>query len=236
MAMTRILYVFPHPDDESFGPSLAICRQLREGDEVHLLTLTRGGATKQRHRLGLTIEEMGKLRHREMLCVEKELGLSSMRVLDLPDGGLGELDPPVIEAVVADHIGRVRPEVLVTYPVHGISGFADHLVTHAVVKQIFCDMREATFAPRRLAFFTLLPSDVPDGAISLQTSRPDLVDCEIEVDEQDVAKAERALACYESYQEIVDAQQPLLRTGRTVYFEIFGEDHAPRLKSLREGL
>jgi LmbE family N-acetylglucosaminyl deacetylase len=33
-----ILYVYPHPDDESFGPALAIARQVREGHRVFLLT------------------------------------------------------------------------------------------------------------------------------------------------------------------------------------------------------
>ena len=48
----RILYIYPHPDDESFGPAGVMAKQRREGHEVHLLTLTRGGATRQRHRYG----------------------------------------------------------------------------------------------------------------------------------------------------------------------------------------
>ncbi|MEM8600085.1 MAG: PIG-L family deacetylase, partial [Bacteroidota bacterium] len=36
-----LLYVFPHPDDESFCPGPAMARQAREGHAVHLLTLTR---------------------------------------------------------------------------------------------------------------------------------------------------------------------------------------------------
>jgi len=34
----KILYVFPHPDDESFGPARAIAAQVRAGHEVFLLT------------------------------------------------------------------------------------------------------------------------------------------------------------------------------------------------------
>ncbi|PIT92498.1 MAG: hypothetical protein COU08_02200 [Candidatus Harrisonbacteria bacterium CG10_big_fil_rev_8_21_14_0_10_42_17] len=41
--MTKFLYIFPHPDDESFGPAQAIAKHIEEGDEVHLLTLTKGG-------------------------------------------------------------------------------------------------------------------------------------------------------------------------------------------------
>ncbi|MFC2176745.1 PIG-L family deacetylase, partial [Bacteroidota bacterium] len=35
----RLLYIFPHPDDESFGPIPAIHQQLAQGNEVFLLTL-----------------------------------------------------------------------------------------------------------------------------------------------------------------------------------------------------
>ncbi len=57
----RILYIFPHPDDESFGPANAMSKQVREGNEVYLLTLTKGGATKQRHKYGYSIKEMGEV-------------------------------------------------------------------------------------------------------------------------------------------------------------------------------
>jgi LmbE family N-acetylglucosaminyl deacetylase len=39
----KIMYIFPHPDDESFGPAGAINKQIEEGNEVILLTLTKGG-------------------------------------------------------------------------------------------------------------------------------------------------------------------------------------------------
>ena len=56
----RILYVFAHPDDESFGPARAISKQRRQGHEVYLLTLTRGGATRLRHKFGYSVDEMGE--------------------------------------------------------------------------------------------------------------------------------------------------------------------------------
>jgi len=52
----RILYIFPHPDDESFGPARAMAAQRRQAHDVYLLTLTRGEATKVRHKFGWTLE------------------------------------------------------------------------------------------------------------------------------------------------------------------------------------
>ncbi len=227
----KILYVFPHPDDESFGPALAIARQLRDGHRVFLLTLTRGEATRQRHRLGLSLEEMGEVRFREMQEVERILGLSGMTVLDFPDSRLAGLDPRTLETAVEGHIREVRPDVVVTYPVHGISGFPDHLVSHAVVKRAFCRLRdeEPDAAPKRLAFFTLAESDEPDGLFELSVSAPEEIDVAQDVGDEEVARAQEALAAYETYQEVVEAADPLGRAGRTVYFEVFQETHSPRL-------
>jgi N-acetylglucosamine malate deacetylase 2 len=239
----RLLYVFPHPDDESFGPALAIARQRREGDEVHLLTLTRGGATRQRQRLGLSVDEMGAVRVREMACVEEVLGLASLTVLDLPDGGLKHLDPRDVEAPIAAAVDRVGPDVLVTYAVHGISGHPDHLVAHAVVKRLFCDRRGTPGAPggpgtpRRLALFTLLPpEDGQPDPMKLGTSRPEDIGCAIEVGDEEVETARRALACYETYREVIEQHDPLARIGRRIYFELFGERHERPLAGLGEGL
>ena len=150
----KLLYVFPHPDDESFGPAAAMHAQLRAGHDVYLLTLTRGGATKQRHKLGLSVEQMGEVRHEEMRAVEKTLGLTGMTVLNLPDSGLKEMDPRDIERVVTEHVQAVRPHVLVSYPVHGISGFHDHLVMHAVIKNVYLNLKDrGVDYLHRLAFF-----------------------------------------------------------------------------------
>ena len=76
----RILYIFPHPDDESFGPARAIAAQRRQGHDVFLLTLTRGEATKVRHNFGWTLEQMGEARYRELLDVRTTLDLTDIRV------------------------------------------------------------------------------------------------------------------------------------------------------------
>lgn len=234
----RILYIFPHPDDECFGPAPAIARQRRDGDEVFLLTLTRGEATKQRHRLGLSKAEMGRVRLAEMLEVEKTLDLSGMTVLQFPDGRLAREDPRRLEEAVEAEIRRVRPDVVVTYAVHGISGFPDHLVTHAVVKRVFCELRDLfpEVAPRRLAFFTLAESEADDGIFRLKTSAEEDIAVAVEASSEDMALAHRALHCYETYLEVIEKADPLGRAGSTIYFELFGESPPARLESLSWGL
>lgn len=220
-----LLYVFPHPDDESFGPAPAIARQVREGQAVHVLTLTRGGATKQRHRLGLSVDEMGAVREREMRCVARALGLASLTVLDLPDGGLADLDPRRVERAVEEAVERLRPDVLVTYAVFGNSGHADHLVTHAAVKRVFCALREAApeTAPRRLALFALPENELEGAAPHLRGVDPARIGARVSFSDADRARAEAALACYETYAEVVRKHRPLEQVAAGVAFELFGE-------------
>lgn len=233
----KILYIFPHPDDESFGPAPAIAAQRRKGHEVYLFTLTKGEATKQRFRLGISKEEMGKIRYEEMQCVEKVLDLNGMTVVDLPDSGLKEMDPADIEEVIRNQVERIQPDILVTYAVHGISGFEDHLVSHAVVKSVYCDMkREGKNYPKRLAFFTHFSKDESKGKFNLRSSKQEDIDCWIEASDEDYQKFEEALDCYETYQQVIEDSNVKEEVGTRVPFEIFQEDFDPPLSDLAEQL
>jgi N-acetylglucosamine malate deacetylase 2 len=236
----RILYIFPHPDDESFGPAPVMWQQLEQGHEVYLLTLTRGGATKIRHELGLSVEEMGQVRYKEMQQVEQVLGLTDMTVLDLPDNGMAEMDPRDIEAVVAEHIRKVEPQIVVSYAVHGVSGFHDHLVMHAVVKRVYLEMKDSgDNYLKRLAFLTL-PNQTEqfrqNGQFIMKHSSPSLIDCEIQLREQDIEIFKKALSCYETYQATIKQSGVVEAIGDKVYFEIYQEDHKPPLANLTDKL
>jgi LmbE family N-acetylglucosaminyl deacetylase len=233
----KILYVYPHPDDESFGPAPVMSKQRREGHEVYLLTLTKGGATKQRHRLGLSVEEMGDVRYEEMHNVARTLDLSGMTILDLPDSGLKELDPRHIEMVVDDEVCQVRPHVIVSYPVHGISGFHDHLIAHAIVKRVFVDLRGNVPELQRLAFHTITEDAAAlSPHFPLSGSTDDEIDCIIEVGEHDVQAGQKALDCYVTFQETIDKSGARESVGRPVVFELFDESHTPPLTDLFAGL
>lgn len=232
----KILYIFPHPDDESFGPAAAMHAQLQQGHEVYLYTLTKGGASRQRFKYNLSIEEMGEVRYREMLNVERTLGLNGMKVDDFPDSGLKEMDPRIIERALEQHIGEIKPDIVVSYPVHGISGFHDHLIMHAVIKRVFLAMRDngANYL-RRLAFFTLPDNGKPlfeKDWWRLKQSEAELIDCVITLNDADRKALREALDCYETYRETIEQTNVAEKIGDTVYFEIFGETFAPPLNDL----
>ncbi len=233
----KILYIFPHPDDESFGPANAMSKQVREGHEVYLLTLTKGGATKQRHKYGYTIEEMGEVRHKEMLEVARVLNLTGMTVLDLPDGGLKEMDPREIEKVIKDEIEKIKPDVVVTYAVHGISGFHDHLVSHAVVKSAFVELKDKAPYLKRLVFFTITEDAAKmQKHFHINGSKDEEIDCVYEVDDIDVENARKALDCYVTFRETIEASDIKNQILKKVNFEIYREKHSPKLNNIFEKL
>lgn len=236
--MATFLYIFPHPDDESFGPAPGIARQRREGHEVHLLTLTRGEATTQRERLGYTKEQMANARYREMQKVASALDLTSLTVLEYPDGQLAELNPLLLEEEIADHIHATAPDVLITYPIHGVSGHPDHLVTHSVTKRVVCSLRaDGASTPKRLAFFTLgPPTETSERPDHLQHSPAELIDCTFSVTDADLERARDALDCYETYRPVIEEHQPLQAVREEISYELFGESYDPPLPTLLESL
>ena len=233
----RVLYVYPHPDDESFGPAHVMHRHRREGHDVYLLTLTRGGATRQRFKYDYTVDRMGEVRLAEMLDVEKALNLSGMTVLDLPDSGLKEMDPRDIEKVVREGIEAVEPNVIVSYPVHGISGFHDHLVTHAVIKRVFLEMKPTHAYLKRLAFITLFEDSAAKAEhFRLSGSTDAEIDCIIESEEVDRQAHLAALDCYTTFQETIDKSGVRDHAGTPSPFEFFQESLDPPLTDLFEEL
>lgn len=234
-----ILYVFPHPDDESFGPAPALAKQRRQGHDVHLLTLTRGEATSERHKYGYSEREMGEVRSEEMQEMADVLDLSSLTVLDFPDGELADLDPRPLEDAVEKRMRAIEPAVVVTYAVHGLSGHLDHIVGHAVVKRAFCALRDdgASYL-RRLAFYALPPEADPDAcpAPARLTPKED-IDIVVEFEQEDLERAEAALDCYVTYRDVIEENDPLGNVERHgVCFEAFQASPRPRLRDLTEDL
>ncbi len=233
----KILYIYPHPDDESFGPAHVMSKQLRQGHEVFLLTLTRGGATRQRFKYDYSIAEMGGVRFEEMQRVNEVLGLSGMTILDLPDSGLKEMDPREIEKAVVDEIEKIKPEVLVSYAVHGISGFHDHLVTHAIVKRAFVELRESNDYLKRLAFVTVPEEESKKSKhFSLNFSTAEEIDCVVQVEAKDIENSHRALDCYVTFQETIEKSGIKEFIGCKASFEFYQESFDPPLRDLFERL
>jgi LmbE family N-acetylglucosaminyl deacetylase len=126
MTAHRLLAVFAHPDDEAFrcGGTLALLAQ--RGVQVHSITFTRGQAGSCGQPPICRHEQLGAVRTAELQCSCRALGIPPPLVLDYEDGRLAEVEADEGAAMITAQIRAVQPQILLTWPLHGLSGHADH--------------------------------------------------------------------------------------------------------------
>lgn len=125
-----VLAVVAHPDDESFGLGSVIAAFIEAGARVDVLCFTKGEASTLHGVDG----DLGDIRRGELTDAARALGITSVYLLDYPDGRLLEQDL----AELADHaVGAAREancDGILVFDSTGITGHADHIqATRAAV-------------------------------------------------------------------------------------------------------
>ena len=135
----RFLFVGPHPDDIEIGAGATAAALAAGGKTIRFLICT-DGRYGTANRPDIPPEEMAEIRKKESLAAAAELGVDSVRFLDLCDGGF--YDPAELKSRIAAEIGEFQPEVVfgpdpcVTSECH-----RDHLNVGEAVREV------AHFAP-----------------------------------------------------------------------------------------
>ncbi len=135
MEPKRLLCVFAHPDDESYGPGGTIARGSREGVEVFLLMFTAGEAGTIGTSKELTRDELGRRRRLELAAACEALGVREHRVLGAPDGGVASVDRTWAVSEILTDIRRYRPHVAMTFHRRGVSSHPDHIAVAMFLDQ-----------------------------------------------------------------------------------------------------
>jgi LmbE family N-acetylglucosaminyl deacetylase len=169
----RLLAVFAHPDDETFGAGGTLALYARRGVEVHLVCATRGelGEAPPGWKGFPTI---GAMRESELQCAASVIGLAGVHFLGYRDSGMpGSPDnlhsqalaaAPLEETAraVARHIRRLRPQVVITFDPIGGYRHPDHIAAHRATVEAFRMAADpgwypedgAPFSPQKLYFHT----------------------------------------------------------------------------------
>jgi len=147
--VARLLAVFAHPDDETFGPGGTLARYAASGVEVHYACATRGEAGEVAAESLNGYEDVAHLRTAEVECAARILGIQEVHFLGYRDSGMPGSednlhpkslqqapDQEVIGRIVA-LIRRLRPQVLITFDPHGGYGHPDHVKIHRVTTEAF---------------------------------------------------------------------------------------------------
>ncbi len=145
----RLLVVYAHPDDESFGNAGTILRYSSSGVAVHYACATRGEVGQVAPEFLAGYADIGALRTVEQMCAAETLGLAAVHFLGHRDSGMtGSPDnehpdaliqqPPArVAGQVVAIIRAVRPQVVVTFGPYGGYGHPDHIACHRAATAAF---------------------------------------------------------------------------------------------------
>jgi len=171
--------VLAHPDDESLGTGGTLAKYAAEGVETYLLTATRG----ERGRFGEghdrpSADIVGQTREAELRAAASELGVREVTVLGYPDGGVDAVDPELAQKEIAEHLCRIRPQVVITFGPDGAYGHPDHIAISQLTTAAV--MRTASREPIVSKLYHMAWSDATwaayQGALKMLTSKVDGVE------------------------------------------------------------
>lgn len=133
----KAIFVFAHPDDETFATGGTIIKLVESGVEVKLITATRGEAGQFGDLKIKTKEELGKLREKELKNAAKILGISKIYFLDYIDGTLDRIPLKSINKKILPILKDEKPDIVITFYKEGGSKHPDHIKIHKAATLAF---------------------------------------------------------------------------------------------------
>lgn len=165
--MKKLLFgIFAHPDDEAFGPSITLCKEVRAGTELHLICVTKGelGANPDDH------PDLGVVREKEWRKAGALIGATRMHQLHYADGHLAnymyaELVEKIEDIIRSTCKDRVDTQLcLMTYDGNGVTGHLDHMAVSSVVTYLYYRLRQHPpegITVKELAYYCLDETQMP---------------------------------------------------------------------------
>jgi LmbE family N-acetylglucosaminyl deacetylase len=166
----RLLFIYAHPDDESFSAAGIARMHADRGADIALVTATRGDAGRAGEPAICSREELPARREAELRDAAKILGIRHVTVLDYLDKHLAEAPTDRIRRELVHAIRAHRPHVVVTFDPDGVNQHPDHVaisrftidaITAAGDPRWYPDTGDAYRVPRLLWTTPVLPWDAP---------------------------------------------------------------------------
>ncbi|MDX1688495.1 MAG: PIG-L family deacetylase [Candidatus Promineifilaceae bacterium] len=177
MTQRKLLAVFAHPDDESFGPGGTLAKYAAEGVDVHVAIATDGAAGSVAEGYEGVREQLADVRKEELAAAASVLGVE-VHMLGYRDSGY--IDDPANEHPEAfinvdqeEAVGRIvrlirelRPHVVLTHDETGGYYHPDHIRTHEITTAAFHaagdpdrypEIGPSPYRPQRL-YYSVIPN------------------------------------------------------------------------------
>jgi LmbE family N-acetylglucosaminyl deacetylase len=127
MTQRTLLFIYAHPDDESFWGVGAAARYRGDGVRVVLVMATRG----ERGTCGTpplcTIAELPQVRERELREAARIAGIDHVEFLDYEDQKLTDAPADAVRRTLVTLVRRERPSVVGTFDPDGGNRHPDHM-------------------------------------------------------------------------------------------------------------
>jgi LmbE family N-acetylglucosaminyl deacetylase len=176
----RMLLVFAHPDDESFGMGGTIARYVAEGVDVYYYCATNGDVGTIPDEMQGKYPTVRELRLAELDAASKILGFKEVILGGFKDSGMmgsatsndpeslwyqWNNDPAKVTGCVVETIRRIQPQVVVTFNRYGGYGHPDHIAIQRATVEAFKlagdaeykDVPLPAYQPQKL-YYTALPA------------------------------------------------------------------------------
>ncbi|GIP39295.1 hypothetical protein J31TS4_25750 [Paenibacillus sp. J31TS4] len=130
-----ILFVFAHPDDESFACGGTMAKYAERGHDVYLVCATSGCKGKSGEYSLACRQEKARHRETELRTAAEVLGIKEVILYRYPDGALAEQCVRQLSEQIAGTIAGLKPHTVVTFPPDGVTGHPDHIAISRAVEE-----------------------------------------------------------------------------------------------------
>lgn len=179
MTNKRLLMVFAHPDDESFGMGGTIAKYIADGVEIYYLCATDGDRGTIPEAMQGQYATIRDLRLAELDCAAQTLGFKNILMHYKDSGMMGsetshdpdclwyhwQHNPADVTRRVVETIREIQPQVIVTFNKYGGYGHPDHIAIQRATTEAFHLAGDSTYLqvslppyqPQKL-YYTSLPA------------------------------------------------------------------------------
>lgn len=133
----KALFIFAHPDDETFGTGGTIAKLVKNGATVNVITATAGQAGQTGEYGKITPVKLGEIRKKEQSEAAKILGITKTHYLGLMDGALIKHEVDELVKMLMPLIEEENPDLVITFEKNGASNHPDHKQISLAATQAF---------------------------------------------------------------------------------------------------
>jgi N-acetylglucosamine malate deacetylase 2 len=137
----KFLFVFAHPDDETFSSGGTITMLTKNNHKVILVTATKGEAGEPGNPPITTRGKVGEVREQELRRAAKIMGVSTIHFLGFIDGKLRYTRNTKLEKKIFSILKKEKPDVVITFDKSGGSNHPDHKAISRSTTKVFTEYK-----------------------------------------------------------------------------------------------